>query len=151
MAANPYITPDFIRLFLLDRASDNFLLDEEQFKDESLDAAIILTVDRWNETSPFVSPFTPENFPFRHSLIMGVTATLLRMKGLNMIRNKVDYQTAGGVTVDEKSSARDYFAVAKDFMAEFDAKIKHMKMQINIGEGYGQLGSPYAIINQSDW
>lgn len=147
MAVNPNITPDIIRLFLLDRASDNFLLDEQEASDESINLAITLAVDLYNTTDPFVDFRTPEDFPFRAQLILGVTAFLLRMRGINMLRNSVDYQTAGGVTVDEKAVVKEYFILSKEYMQDYKDQIGKIKTQINVGQGYGAQGSPYTIIN----
>lgn len=145
---NKYLRPQDIQLFLLDRgASDNFLLDDREFQDDQLNMAIELTVDRYNTTSPFINFQTVADFPFRIELLYGVTAILLKMKAINMIRNRVNYSTQGGVTVDEKKSAEDYLALADRFDKEFESRVGKIKAWININEGYGGMATVYTSIN----
>lgn len=147
-AQNPYITPQKIQLFLLDRgASDNFLLDDREYQDDQIDLAVELTVSKYNTTNPFIDFQTAETFPFTYEFLLGVTSILLRSKALNMIRNRVNYSTQGGVTVDEKSSAEAYLALADQFAKEFDDRIKKIKAFININQGYGTVNSIYTAIN----
>lgn len=145
MAGNKFLTPANIRLFLLDRtADDNFLLDDVDFQNDLLDMAQILTFDRYETTDPFIGvDFTIENFPFRLELLLGVTGFLLKSKGLNLKRNQLNYTSAAGTAVDDKSTAEAYLAMADKFLAEFDSRVHKIKGNININQGYGAQGSPY--------
>ena len=146
---NPAITPDRISMFLLDRGpDDNFLLGEQEMSPELMEAAMETAVDAYNTISPItVDPQTVESFPYRYELLIGTCSYLLKSKAINMIRNRVNYTTAGGVTVDEKKAAEDYIALGKDLMAEFMQRCQILKASINQGNGYGRLGSQFAYTN----
>lgn len=143
---NQFISPDKIRLFLLDRcAQDNFLLDDVDFPDELLDLAQELVVDRYKTTSPFVGPvYTVETFPYKMEFLLGVAAMVLRTKAINLKRNQLNYTAAEGTAVDDKRRADDYLALANQFQLEFDQRCKSIKAHLNIEEGYGFQGSDYA-------
>jgi len=146
MATNLYLTPAQIRLFLLDRtAGDNFLLDDVDFTDEMIDLALTLTVDTYNTTDPFIDVvYDVRTFPFRVELLLGVTAYLLRSKGLNMKRNQLNYTSAAGTAVDDKRTSDDYLLLAEKYNAEFMQRIRKIKMHINVESGYGSLESEYS-------
>ena len=146
MANNPYMTPEKIRLFLLDRTpSDNFLLDDVDFANESIALACELTLARFQETEPFVQQqFTIETFPHPYTFLLGVCSILLKSKAVNMKRNSLNYQSASGTAVDDKKTADDYLMLAADFSKEFDDKARKLKTNENINEGYGFQGSQYA-------
>ncbi len=135
-------------LFMLDRgAEDNFLLDDREFDNKIIDAAVMLTVDKYNTTEPFCDTQTVLSFPFRYELMLGVCSTLLRSKAINMARNSVDYQTKGGVTVDENRNYEAYMVMAKEMAAEFTDRVRKIKSWINMNQGYGSVGSIYSILN----
>lgn len=148
MATNAYVTPAMIRLFLLDRnASDNFLLDDVDFEDALMDLAITLTVDRYNTTDPFIDiQFTVETFPYRYELLLGIAGQLLRSKAINMRRNQLNYTSAAGTAVDDKQSADLYMQMAEKMLAEFDTRIRKLKTNDNINQGYGFQGSSYVSL-----
>jgi len=145
---NKYISLQEIQLFLLDRfPEDNFLLDEREFGDEQIALAMRMTVDRYNTTTPLgVDVHTVESFPWRLEFCLGVTAVLLRMRAINMMRNNLSWNTGGGIAVDEKSSYKDYIQMAKLIQDEFDNRAAKIKQSINIGEGYGGIGSEYLAV-----
>ena len=143
---NKYISLQEIRLFLLDRdGGDNFLLDDREFGDEQISMAMQMTLDRYNSQTPIgVDVHTVSSFPWRHEFVLGVTAILLRMRALNMMRNNLDWNDGGGIAVNEKSNTRDYLALAASMQKEFEDRIGKIKQHINIEDGYGSLGSPYS-------
>ena len=146
MAGNRYCTPDTIRLFLLDRTgSDNFLLDDVDFEDPLLDLAQTLAVDRYNTTDPFLDEvYTVQDFPFRVEFLLGVTAFLLRSKSLSLKRNQLNYSSSAGTAVDDKAQANDYASLAVQFQQEFDQRVRKIKTQKNVSEGYGYVDSRYS-------
>lgn len=146
---SPAITPDRISLFLLDRGpDDNFLLGEQEMTPELIEAAMETAVDAYNTISPITLDHqSVESFPYRYELLIGTTGNLLRMKAINMIRNRVNYTTAGSVTVDEKKAAEDYIALGKDLMSEFMQRCQVIKVNLNQAAGYGHLGSQFAYTN----
>lgn len=138
------VTPQDVRFFMMDRtASENFLLDSVEFSDEDINSALTLSVDKYNSTLPMVDSYTTENFPYRYELMLGASATLLRSKGLNYLRNNLDFQTKDGVTVNDKSKAGDYLKLADVMMQEFDNRITQIKKTKNAEQAYGWVSGVY--------
>lgn len=152
MPGNQYVSPERIRLFLLDRsATDNFLLDDVDFSNEVLEMAQDLTYDRYTTTDPFINvDFTVETFPFKMEFLTGVAGFALRMKGANMVRNALPFSSAGGSQVDDKKLGENYIALGDKFLAEYDSRIRKIKTHININQGYGSQGSAYGFY-QGEW
>lgn len=138
------VTPQDVRFFMMDRtASENFLLDSVEFSDEDINSALTLSVDKYNSTLPMVDSYTTENFPYRYELMLGASATLLRSKGLNYLRNNLDFQTKDGVTVNDKNKAGDYLKLADVMMQEFDNRITQIKKTKNAEQAYGWVSGVY--------
>lgn len=138
------VTPQDVRFFMMDRtASENFLLDSVEFSDEDINSALTLSVDKYNSTLPMVDSYTTENFPYRYELMLGASATLLRSKGLNYLRNNLDFATKDGTTINDKSKAGDYLKLADVMMQEFDNRITQIKKTKNAEQAYGFVSGVY--------
>jgi hypothetical protein len=138
------VTPQDVRFFMMDRtASENFLLDSVEFSDEDINSALTLSVDKYNSTLPMVDSYTTENFPYRYELMLGASATLLRSKGLNYLRNNLDFSTKDGTTINDKSKAGDYLKLADVMMQEFDNRITQIKKTKNAEQAYGFVSGVY--------
>lgn len=138
------VTPQDVRFFLMDRtASENFLLDSVEFSDEDVNSAITLAVDKYNSTLPMVDYYTPENFPYRYELMLGASASLLRAKGFNYLRNNLDFSTKDGTTVNDRSKGGDYLKLADAMMQEFDNRVTQIKKTKNAEQAYGSVGGVY--------
>ena len=138
------VTPQDVRFFMMDRtASENFLLDSVEFSDEDINSAFTLSVDKYNSTLPMVDSYTTENFPYRYELMLGASATLLRSKGLNYLRNNLDFSTKDGTTINDKSKAGDYLKLADVMMQEFDNRITQIKKTKNAEQAYGFVSGVY--------
>jgi hypothetical protein len=142
MAIDPtIITDNDIRLFMIDKsADDNYLLDDVEFTEEEINQAHGLAVDKYNSTLPLTDIAT--EIP-RYEAIIGTTAILLRMRAINMVRNRLDYQNKNGTAVQDKNKAKEYLELAREMSAEFDARIKGLKVHLNIESCYGGVGSDY--------
>ena len=145
MPADPsIITANDIRLFMIDKtADDNYLLDDTDFTDEEINQAHTLAISKYNSTLPILGEMN--ELP-RYEAIIGTTAILLRMKAINMVRNRLDYQNKSGTAVQDKNKGAEYLALAKDMMAEFDSRIKGLKVHLNVEATYGYVGSPYKYV-----
>ena len=140
MATNLTLSPRMIRTFLLDRcAADNFLLDEVEMDDEMLDLAMLLTVDRYNNTTPILDEgYTPYSFPYVGEMLLGITAHLLRSKGLNLQRNALALTSTSGTAVDDKGAkSRVYLDLSEKYFQQFEDRIKPLKMNVNVQGGFG--------------
>jgi hypothetical protein len=144
MAANTLVTPDVIRLFMLDRtAADNFLLDDIDMPQDLLDLSISLVVDEYNTTTPIVGNcMTVESFPYRLELVLGVAGRLLKSKGMNLLRNDLSHQSASGNSINDKAKATAYVELGNQFLEEFKNRIKMLKQHINVEEGFGFVSGP---------
>lgn len=144
----PLITHDDVRLFLLDRyADDNFLLDATESDDASIAGALRLIVDKYNSTTPILETVDAVTFPYRYELTMGTAAVLLRMQAINMSRNRLDYQTKEGAAVQDRARIPEYLNMARELMAEFDTRIKSLKVAANLEGAYGIVGSQFGYCN----
>jgi hypothetical protein len=145
MSTNAYITPDKVRLFMLDRnAGDNFLLDDVDMSTELIELSMELTVDAFNTMSPILgSKWSVLDFPYKLEFLLGVTGRLLRSKGMNLMRNALDYQSTSGTAVNDKTKAASYLALGQEFLAEFEARSRTIKQATNIEEGFGYTGGFY--------
>lgn len=153
MPNNQYISPEKIRLFMLDRTKDdNFLLDDREMSDETLSLAQEMVVDKYNTQAPFVQiQYTVETFPFKYEFLLGVTAFCLLSKVLNMKRNQLNYSSASGTAIDDKKTSDEYLALAGALQKEFDSRVEKIKAAINEKEGYGFAGSQFAWSNGYGW
>jgi hypothetical protein len=134
-----------IRTFMLDRtASDNFLLDGVEMDEESIALAMMMTVEEYNITAPILCEgYTEETFPYRMPYLIGVAAFLLRSKGLNLARNSLPYTSTTGTAVDDSTAkSRLYLELGEKYLEEFKEKIRPIKQNKNINEGYGCVSGP---------
>jgi len=145
--STPSITPELIRLFLLDRSpSDNFLLDEQEYTPEQLEMALQLTVSKYNTTDPIGVDFQKaETWPYQYEGLLSICSILLKSKAINMVRNRLNYSTKSGVTVDDRKSAEDYIRLAVDFQKEFESRVAKIKMHHNIEGSYNYLNSAFIL------
>lgn len=145
MSTNAYVSPDKIRLFMLDRsAADNFLLDDVDMPAELIELSMELTVDSYNTMSPILSEqWTVLDFPYKLEFLLGVTGRLLRSKGMNLLRNSLDYQSASGTAVNDKTKATNYLALGQEFLNEFESRSRTIKQAVNIDSGFAYAGGFY--------
>lgn len=145
MAVDPsIITENDIRLFMIDKTSDdNYLLNDVEFTPEEIAQAHTLIVAKYNSTLPLMSEVT--EIP-RYEAIIGTTAILMRMKAINFVRNRLDYQNRNGTAVQDKNKAPEYLAIARDMMMEFEQRVRALKTHQNIEACYGHVSSPYRYV-----
>jgi len=130
-----------VRMFLRDKCSgDNFLLDDVEFTDPEIAAAINWAVDEWNETPPDIHRFTQATFPFRRHWLEAAGARLLKMAAYNYERNNLRYNT-GGTSVDDKDKAGAYLKLAKDMEEKWTSWMAGKKIELNAQLAYGSVGS----------
>jgi len=135
-----YITPDMVRLFMMDRTADeNFLLDSVEFTDTEISDALVLVVDKYNTMLPHVDYYTADTFPYRTEALAGVAGMLMKMKALNMVRNNLDYNTSDGTAISDKGKKQEYLSLAQAFEQEFDTKCRSLKVSKNSNDCYGYV------------
>jgi hypothetical protein len=145
----PYVTLEDIRLFMIDkRPEDNYLLDDLEFTNEEITSAMNLAIDKFNSISPTIVYYTAQTFPFRYQLIEGTAAILLRMRAINLTRNRLNYQSQGGTAVQDKDRAPEYLALAKLLMEDFERESRDLKKNMNTEACYGTLLSRYSTLRR---
>ena len=139
------VTPQDVRMFLIDRnPGDNTLLDAPEFAPDQVASALRLCVDKYNSAPPLIGDsLEAATFPHRYELIVGAASILLNMMALNLTRNRLNYQTREGTAVDDKARAEVYFKMAQEMGAEFDARVKAIKVSRNLANAYGGVGSQF--------
>jgi len=134
------ITVDMVRLFMMDRTADeNFLLDSVEFTDQEILDAFTLVVDKYNTMLPHIDYYTTDSFPYRTEALAGIAGLLMKMKALNMVRNNLDYTTAEGATINDKSKKQEYLALSQAYEKEFDDKCRMIKVSKNSNDCYGYV------------
>lgn len=140
---NDPISIEEIRLWARDNSpEDNFLLDEVEFKDTEIIAAIRRVVDVWNSTPPLMDRFTfnTTNFPYRSQWIDATIGYLLDIASLNYMRNMLGYQ-AGGISIDDKKlKAQSYRQEADKRLQMYQNWMAMVKPQLNASQAWGRVG-----------
>lgn len=141
------VTPRDVRFFLMDRtASENFLLDSVEYTDEDIHSAMQLAVDKYNSTLPMVDVYTVEDFPYRYEMLLGASASLMRSKAINYTRNRLDFSTKDGTTIQDKQKTGEYLSIANLMMQEFDQRITQIKKTKNAEQAFGFTSGPYSYL-----
>jgi len=141
-ASQSPITIAEVRLWVRDNCpEDNFLLDEVEYKDSEIIAAIRRAVDMWNEQPPLMSRFTYEytNFPYRSAWLEVTIGFLKRIASEWYLRNHLAYQ-AGGVAIDDKNKFKEYRQDADTRLATYKQWMAQIKPQLNAGQAWGTTG-----------
>lgn len=139
------ITISEIRLWARDNSpEDNFLLDEVEYKDSEIVAAIWRAIDLWNSTPPVMNNFTytPTTFPssYRSQWIDVTIGFLMGIAAQNYLRNALNYQ-AGGVQIDDKRWKYEaYLRESQGRIQGYTNWMKDIKVQLNAGQAWGRTG-----------
>jgi hypothetical protein len=136
------ITIPEIRMALLDYGCSNTLLDDVEFTDAEIMFAIRRPIDRWNETTPNLILYTPATFPWREHWMICTIGYLMRSAAHKYRRNNLTYQAAG-LNVNDMDKFSEYEQVAALRVKEYDDWMRNKKIEINVSQGVGTLGSAY--------
>lgn len=134
-----------IRLSLRDNAgADNTLLDDVEFDASEIAQAVLRPIQFWNEIPPPLRPLlTTKTYPFKEIWLLGIQAYLLEVAAHNYRRNQLSY-SAGGVSVDDKNKEQAYAAASARLTQRFQDMTRAKKVEINIANFSGSVGSPYS-------
>lgn len=137
----PLSVPE-VRMDLMDMCPDaNYLLDELEFTDVEIIAAMRKAVDAFNELPPFVLQYTYSGFPYRANWLNATSAYLLRMIAHRYRRNHLKY-SAAGLAVDDQDKAPEYEQLAERRINEFLGWARSVKVAQNLYNGFGTHSSP---------
>lgn len=138
------LTISEVRLWCRDWAPEvNDLLDEVEYKDSEIAAAIRRGIDIWNGTPPLMSRhnYTTVTFPwkFRSQWIECVIGLLKVMAADWYERNHLPYQ-AGGVSIDDRNKFQSYRQDGYQRLQNYQAWMKDVKVQLNMAGGFSRTG-----------
>jgi hypothetical protein len=138
------LTISEIRLWSRDWAPEvNDLLDEVEYKDAEIAAAIRRGIDLWNSTPPLLRmhTYTPSTFPAQYrSQWIDVTIGFLKIMAADWYeRNHLPYQ-AGGVTINDRNKFQGYRQDGYQRMQNYQSWMKDIKVQLNMQGGWGRTG-----------
>jgi hypothetical protein len=144
-----------VRLWARDSyPEDNFLLDEVEFKDSEIVAAIRRAVDIWNTTPPMLQRYmyTPSNFPFRSQWLDLTIALLYDIAARSYLRNHLPYKAAG-IGVDDKNKFSQYKQLSAEALTKFQSWTKDIKLQLNAQQCWGRsnIGFSGGITTYGDY
>jgi len=141
--AQSIVTPEEIRMFVLDRAELNPLLLGVRFTPEMIEQAIVNTVDYFNLLNPPTNQmYSIEDFPYRSLLLLGAAGYLLRSAAINEASNQLSY-ASDGVQVNDKDKAQIFLSLGNSLWEEFKQLATNIRININIGQVYGTKHSEY--------
>jgi len=135
----------YLRMFLQDTPALNKLIVGEELKDEELEFAIEMCISDWNSTSPLISPVQVGQFPSLYLLMHGSAVQALKMAGIRMSRNELNYQS-GGSSFMRWNKTASYQSWISMFYNDYEMKKRNMKISQNVMGGYGQMFSEYWYI-----
>jgi len=138
------ITIAEIRLWCRDWAPEvNDLLDEVEYKDAEIAAAIRRGIDLWNSTPPLLTrhTYTTVTFPWSYrSQWIDVTIGFLKLMAADWYeRNHLSYQ-AGGISIDDRNKFAGYRTDGYAKMQQYQAWMKDIKVQLNAMGAWGRTG-----------
>ena len=143
--AQQVITNTDISLFLMDRPELNTLIDGSRFTPEMINKAVLYTIDQFNTANPPTNSFyTVESFPSVSLLLLGVCSWLLKSAAIGDAANQFNY-SADGVTIQDRDKAQIFLSLGQMFAADFKETTMNLKMNMNVGQCYGGVGSEWGV------
>lgn len=131
------VTISDVRMALLDYSPEyNTLLDDLEFSDLQIIAAIKRPVNEWNETPPDIRRYNYSNFPWREFWLKGTCGYLLEMAAHRYNRNTMPHN-ASGLSMDLMNKGDTYMQVAVMLKQEWKAFIVAKKTEINMADCWG--------------
>lgn len=141
--ATTVLSENDIRIFMMDKAELNPLLQGVRWSTEDIDRACIMVIDAFNMQAPSVSPlYSVEDFPHRYLLLMGVCGYLLRSAAINEASNQLDYNTEG-VSVQDRNKAPIFTQLGNQYWEEFREQTQSLKLRLNVSACYGSMRSDF--------
>jgi hypothetical protein len=139
--STPLLTPEEVQKFIRDYASNNRLLDGEEFDPTIISFAINLAISEFNSIPPLGS-VNLYSFPSKAVLLSGTLYKLFAGQAALLARNTMSY-TDGGLTIPVEERFQLYQALASMFQADFMNAAKAIKIEANIEDGWGGVYSDY--------
>lgn len=133
-----------IRMHMMDDGLENSLLADVEFDDEQILLALVKPIQYFNETNPPLGiRFDTRNFPWKAHWVDAVKGYLLEIAAMNYRRNHLKI-TAGGKTLDDLDKETEYLREARQLIAEWKDFVLRKKVEINMAQCVGSIGSTYS-------
>lgn len=133
-----------IRLNLKDHPESNRLIDDYEFDVPDICEAIVRSVQFWNTAPPPLTiAYNTTNFPWRYQWMDGIAAHLFEAAASYYRRNNLKHQ-AGGLSIDDLNKEREYLQAWQMRYERWTKWTQMKKVELNVAEGFGVFGSPYA-------
>lgn len=146
--ATARVTEQQIRVFCMDRPEQNSLLRGVRWSPEEIEAAQIMVVSYFNESPPSISTsYTVESFPFSYAMLTGCAGHLLKSAAINQASNQLTYQL-DGVQVADNDKADIFSRMGQQFWDEFKLMVTATKMQRNVADCFGAMGSEWQHLHR---
>lgn len=142
--ANPLVTPDEVREFLVDYTENNHLLDGVEFSDTRISLATELAISEFNIIPP-MGGVTIDSFVRQGKglLITGICWKLFEGQSALLARNHMNYSD-GGVSLPIEERFQLYQALSETFKAQFISSASRAKQYLNMESGWGEVRSDQA-------
>jgi hypothetical protein len=131
-----------VREHIADKPELNHLLEGEEFSATRVLLAMEIAVNKYNMIIP-ISNLNAAIFPNKFLLLYGTLATLFEGQCALLARNTMSY-TDGGISIPVEERMQLYQSLAAMYGNAFDAGSRAIKLQGNIEDGWGSVGSDYA-------
>jgi hypothetical protein len=134
-----------VKLFLRDSdPADNLWLGVEEFDIAEIAACIALPIDYFNQSQPPLhQSWTTQNFPWRYFWLQATCAQLYKLAARHYTRVHLPYQQQGGLMIDDKNKAKEYWAMYEHDWNEWKDWTLHKKVELNAWGAVQGVGSPY--------
>ena len=136
------LTAQEVREFVVDKIENNYLVSGEELSDTQINIAMELTLADWNSTPPTAAN-SLDNFPYKHILMSGTLYRCFMGLAALLARNTFAF-TDGGLSIPLEERFQLYQALSGMFQGEYNATMAKVKININMEEGWGDLGSDYS-------
>lgn len=135
-----------VRIFLSDFPHMNRLLPGEESDKDTIELAVDLSIDNFNNAEGFQTGFSLATFPSLKILIYGAVIEILKMKGILYSRNRLNY-TDGGVQVAINDKAPEYMQWATAMERTYDRLVVNKKIALNAAAAWGGVPSEYSSVD----
>ena len=135
----PKVTPEQVRLKIMDFDSENAPLYMTYLTDENLQTCIDETIDDFNETPPiFRYPYTIEDFPAKDLLLTGAAKKAMELTAMKELRREMSYDD-GGIQSNIFYKNPQFRQIVSEIGNDYETKKRGIKRQINLSRCYGGI------------
>jgi hypothetical protein len=135
--SNDPISISDVRMALMDYSPEaNTLLEELEFSDLQIIAAMKRPIREWNETPPDIGTYNFNNFPYHEAWLKATCSYLLESAAHRYNRNTIPHN-ASGLTMDPNNKGNLYMSSALALRQEWKAWIMAKKTELNMLSCWG--------------